>query len=78
MTKEFKYMRYCPYCNHLKKYTSRFAKNNKHRCPECLNKFWAKKYKKMILCKYCGKIKFKDITDFFYHITDDKWNFFIF
>lgn len=63
----FKYLRLCRECGKIKPSISRYSKNGKTVCLDCLDK---RQNKKIITCKYCGTYKTRSLQDFLIHIID--------
>lgn len=66
----WKYIRFCPYCQEYKEYVSKHSKNNKTRCEDC--KLTIRLNKKTFYCQTCPgtfgkKFKTNDIREFFEH-----------
>lgn len=64
----WKYIRFCPYCQEYKEYVSKHSKNNKTRCEDC--KVTIRPNKKTFHCQSCNgfqKFKTNDIKEFFEH-----------
>ena len=69
---DWNYIRFCPYCEQDKPYPSKNSKNNRARCPDCLESYFKEKYHPLISCNYCinryDKFKTNIVKDFFEHI----------
>lgn len=65
----WRYIRFCPFCKQDKEYKSKTAKNNKHRCPDCLEEHYKEVRGDRFKCVYCKKFKTNTSEKLLYHFT---------